>query len=139
MCEECGYATGHKSKFDTHLRTHTGKKPFACPHCPFRTAQKGDLTRHIRAKHTGEGLFVCPHCTFRTVRKDRLTSHIRIQHLDAEADDSESESSSDESESSSSDASSSSDESEEVAGEVKKTPVATAPASETVVLLQLTV
>ncbi|OQR76016.1 zinc finger protein-like [Tropilaelaps mercedesae] len=36
-----------------HIRVHTNEKPFACPHCPHRTAQKGNLKSHIR-RHHGE-------------------------------------------------------------------------------------
>ncbi|XP_022710127.1 zinc finger protein 236-like isoform X2 [Varroa jacobsoni] len=34
-----------------HVRVHTNEKPFACPHCPHRTAQKGNLKSHIKRHH----------------------------------------------------------------------------------------
>ncbi|KAK4315610.1 hypothetical protein Pmani_013174 [Petrolisthes manimaculis] len=47
----CGYSTNKASVLRGHTRTHTGEKPFACPYCPHRTAQRGNLNAHIRYKH----------------------------------------------------------------------------------------
>lgn len=50
----CGYITDRESWLKTHVRKHTGERPFSCPHCPYRSAQKSNLTVHIRKVHEKE-------------------------------------------------------------------------------------
>ncbi|XP_045123765.1 zinc finger and BTB domain-containing protein 49-like isoform X1 [Portunus trituberculatus] len=50
---DCGYVTDRESWLRQHVRKHTGEKPFACPLCTFRSAQKGNVNVHIRRVHYG--------------------------------------------------------------------------------------
>lgn len=50
-CPQCGRSFLRPVDLGRHLRTHTGEKPFACPHCSFRSAQSGNVYRHIKMKH----------------------------------------------------------------------------------------
>ena len=50
-CEECSELFQTQQILDNHMRTHTGEKPFTCPHCDYRTAEKGNLDRHIINRH----------------------------------------------------------------------------------------
>ena len=63
-CWICDLRTRDKSDMNRHVRVHTGEKPFSCPHCPYRSAQK--LSIHIRRKHKGELRFFAwlPKCVF---------------------------------------------------------------------------
>ena len=51
LCAVCLYETDRKSALTSHMRTHTGVKPYACNKCTYRAAQKTDLTKHMRSKH----------------------------------------------------------------------------------------
>lgn len=53
---DCGYVTDRESWLKQHYRKHTGEKPFACPLCSFRSAQKGNVNVHIKRVHFG-GVF----------------------------------------------------------------------------------
>ncbi|CAI9558369.1 unnamed protein product [Staurois parvus] len=35
------------------MRKHTGEKPYKCPYCDHRAAQKGNLKIHLRTHRTG--------------------------------------------------------------------------------------
>ena len=51
LCRSCGQVCPSQSSFVMHYRTHTGEKPFGCPHCPYRGNQKIHLLNHLKCKH----------------------------------------------------------------------------------------
>ncbi|XP_031653010.1 zinc finger protein 711-like isoform X1 [Oncorhynchus kisutch] len=62
VCVECAKGFRHPSELKKHMRTHTGEKPYCCPHCDFRCADQSNLKTHIKSKHGADLPFKCGHC-----------------------------------------------------------------------------
>ena len=67
------------SRYQVHLRTHEGKKPFLCQICNKSFNEKGNLKTHLRF-HSELRPFQCPHCTKSYKTNGHLKDHIEIQH-----------------------------------------------------------
>lgn len=52
-CGVCGRSFPLLSSLSQHMRRHTGEKPYKCPYCEHRTAQKGRLKAHVRSHKLG--------------------------------------------------------------------------------------
>ncbi|XP_055306936.1 gastrula zinc finger protein XlCGF52.1-like, partial [Sitodiplosis mosellana] len=50
-CYLCKYSTLYKPSLVTHMRKHTGDKPFRCSHCSERFVQKSNLNQHMKRHH----------------------------------------------------------------------------------------
>ncbi|GFO26495.1 Zinc finger protein 845 [Plakobranchus ocellatus] len=76
-CPVCPHKTANKHALKRHMKTHTGEKPFACKVCSYRCAEKAYLQRHMRT-HTGERPFACEFCSYKAADKSSLLRHKNV-------------------------------------------------------------
>ncbi|KAF8936799.1 hypothetical protein BGZ47_009321 [Haplosporangium gracile] len=82
-CSECGKTFSRPFNLRSHRDTHSGFRPFECPHkdkngfkCKWSFARRHDLERHIVSKHTKGKNFQCRTCGVECTRSDAFKRHL---------------------------------------------------------------
>lgn len=93
-CEECGFHTNYKSKWELHIQTEkhkTGKRkersdkkcPKNCPNCKYTTRSNAGMRVHILTNHSTqedrkkEFTYYCAACDYGTFCKFSHDNHLQ--------------------------------------------------------------
>ena len=75
-CESCGKQFPSKDRFENHLRTHTGDRPFVCEVCSTSFSDRSGLSNHRTIHLADKPGFNCGVCGKEFTRKRAVATHM---------------------------------------------------------------
>lgn len=79
ICRFCSKLFSSPANLESHLRTHTGERPYGCTICGKKFSQFWNLKIHKNI-HTGERPYQCPLCAERFSDPSNLKKHQKRHH-----------------------------------------------------------
>ncbi|PZC70503.1 hypothetical protein B5X24_HaOG215822 [Helicoverpa armigera] len=77
VCPICDRRFSQSSSVTTHMRTHSGERPYQCRSCKKAFSDSSTLTKHLRI-HSGEKPYQCKLCLLRFSQSGNLNRHMRV-------------------------------------------------------------
>ncbi|KAI9332886.1 hypothetical protein DFJ73DRAFT_630162 [Zopfochytrium polystomum] len=68
----CSKSFTRRYNLQSHLRCHSGERPYCCDLCSLTFSRKHDLRRHTRSLHSVDRPHLCTHCNLSFARSVKL-------------------------------------------------------------------